>query len=1007
VITCATCGAENRGGARFCDSCGTALEAEPAREQRKTVTVLFCDVTGSTARAERLDPEATRAVMAEYFETARTAIERHGGTVEKFIGDAVMAVFGVPQVHEDDALRAVRAAIELRDGVGIDVRIGVNTGPVVTGTGDTLVTGDAVNVAARLEQAAAPGEALIGGDTYGLVRDAVDAELLPPLEAKGKSSPLTAYRLRAVTGEQAHARRFDAPLVGRTRESKVLADAWERVCSENSCALFTVLGAAGVGKSRLAREFVDRVDATVVRGRCLSYGEGITYWPVVELVKQLLDERGVPASPGIAALLGQGQASTDEIAYDVRKLLEAAATARPLVVLLDDVHWGEPAFLDLVEHVADWSRDAPILLLCLARPELLDRRPGWSGGKLNATTVLLEPLRPDEAHDLVVGLLGGVELEPGLRERILAAADGNPLFVEEILAMVRDQGVSDVRVPPTIQALLAARIDQLPQSERGALERGAVEGHVFHRGTVEALAPEDSGVATHLMGLVRKELVRPSPAVLPGDDAFRFRHLLIRDAAYEALPKATRADLHERFADWIGERGADLVELEEILGYHLEQAAQYRTELGRPDDALAARASAHLATAGTRALDRTDLHAAANLLERATELLAPDDPARVRLLPALVESIYGTGDLDRCAELLAQAVEQGQAIGDRATVARARIFSAYLRGHMGQAPVADALEELDEVMGVLSGSGDDELLARAYLARAWFLHWLGRAGDAIGDASRALEHAARAGQPALEDDAASAVSAAMRWGPTPWPELERFVEERLSAGSEGRGTRLGSDMLDHRLYAEAARGDFVSARAQFGQRRQDWIDRGATMFLHTLAMSVGTVELRARDYAAAERILSEAWRGLEEAGERGFRSTVGAMLAEALARLGRLDEAEAVADESERLASEDDATTMVGVRRARALVASARGLHEEAIATATDAIRIADGTDYLEERADSYVVLGEALIAAGDGERAAQALREAIALAERKGSTVLAATAGALLDALVGAEAGG
>ena len=423
------------------------------REQRKTVTVLFCDVIGSTARAEQLDPEATRATMARYFETARAAIERHGGTVEKFIGDAVMAVFGVPQVHEDDALRAVRAALELRDSVEIEVRIGVNTGQVVTGQGDTLVTGDPVNVAARLEQAAGIGEVLLGTDTYRLIRDAVDVELLPPLEAKGKSEPLTAYRLVAITGEEAYIRRFDAPLVGRERESRLLAGAWERVLSERACALFTILGPAGVGKSRVAQEFLAEIDATVVSARCLSYGEGITYWPAVEIVKQLLGTE--PAEdPAVAALLGHGQAATDEIAFGVRKLLEARAAERPLVVLLDDLHWGEPAFLDLVEQVADLSRDAPILLVCLARPELLDRRPGWSGGKLNATSVLLEPLAADETDELIDGLLDGHPLDIGLRRRIAVAAEGNPLFVEEMLAMVHERGADEVSVPPTIQALL-------------------------------------------------------------------------------------------------------------------------------------------------------------------------------------------------------------------------------------------------------------------------------------------------------------------------------------------------------------------------------------------------------------------------------------------------------------------------------------------------------------------------------------------------------------------------
>jgi class 3 adenylate cyclase len=369
VGVCAACGRENPPDARFCNECGAALVAVPApRQQRKTVSVLFCDVTGSTALGERLDPESFRQVMRRYFDAARAVIEQHGGTVEKFIGDAVMAVFGVPMVHEDDALRAVRAAAGLRGeitvlnrqletefGATVSVRTGVNTGQVVTGTGERLATGDAVNLAARLEQAAAPGEIVIGPQTWRLVRDVVEAEPLAPLQLKGKSQPVTAYRLLEVrTDLGPRTRGGGAPLVGRVSQLRMLADAFANVVAERSCGLFTILGMAGVGKSRLAAEFLRGAGATVVTGTCLPYGQGITYWPVVSMVRQLLDPQdGTPGAAGLMAgdarvaaavhvLVGEQAQVTSpaEIAWAVRKLLESSAEFAPVVVVFDDLHWG-------------------------------------------------------------------------------------------------------------------------------------------------------------------------------------------------------------------------------------------------------------------------------------------------------------------------------------------------------------------------------------------------------------------------------------------------------------------------------------------------------------------------------------------------------------------------------------------------------------------------------------------------------------------------------------------
>jgi class 3 adenylate cyclase len=491
VATCAKCGRGNQGNFAFCPHCGAELTGVTAAPvQRKTVTVLFCDVTDSTALGESTDPEALRALLERYFQRMKEIIESHGGTLEKFIGDAVMAVFGVPVIREDDALRAVRAAFDMRDALpqlGVQARIGVNTGEVVAGTEERLVTGDAVNVAARLEQAAEPGEVLIGEPTLVLVRDAGQVELLEPLALKGKSEPVAAYRLRSV--HEPAERRPTAPMVGREPELGQLRDVYEQAVHERSCRPFTVLGAAGVGKSRLVAEFVDGLGAVVVRGRCLSYGAGITYWPVVEVIKQL---DSLPSDPAAAAsirsLLGDGEygTSAEEIAWAFRKLLEERA---PLVCIFDDIQWGEETFLDLLEHVALLSTGTPILLLCMARPELVERRLQWP------VSLRLEPLLSQAVDELIP--------EPfpdDLRAKIIRAAGGNPLFVTEMVAIAQESD-AEVAVPATLNALLSARLDQLDTPERSVLERGAVEGEIFHRGAVQALAPQELQITPRLASL--------------------------------------------------------------------------------------------------------------------------------------------------------------------------------------------------------------------------------------------------------------------------------------------------------------------------------------------------------------------------------------------------------------------------------------------------------------------------------------------------------------------------
>ena len=679
MLICASCGRDNPPGAGFCNSCGAALATPAAsREVRKTVTVLFCDLTGSTALGEQTDPEALRALLARYFERMKAIVEAHGGTVEKFIGDAVMAVFGVPAAHEDDALRACRAAMEMRDALpelGIAGRIGVNTGEVVTGTEERLATGDAVNVAARFEQAAAPAEVLIGEPTLALVREAVVAEPVEPLTLKGKSHPVPAYRLVSVLDapERSHASRF----VGRERELRSLAEAWERVQTQARCELVTVVGDAGVGKSRLVSEALDRHSSSCRAGPlpALRGGDHV-----------LAGGRGGEAARGsarqirsaaaaIRSLLGESEVGTsgDEIAWAFRKLLEEQA---PLVVVFDDIQWGEETFLDLVESTALLSSGAPLLLLCMARPELVERRPGWPG------TLRLEPLPAEQADALI-----GDAVSDELRERIARAAGGNPLFISEMLAMAAEDG--DVDVPPTLKALLAARLDQLDEAERRVLERGSVEGEIFHRGGVQALAPEETQVTTRLAALVRRQLVRPDRAQIAGDDGYRFRHLLIRDAAYDALPKAVRADLHARFADWLDEHGHALVERDEIVGYHLEQAARYRAELGQPDPSLADRA-ARPARCRRQARGRPPGLPGRSRAAHPGGRARPTTPTRPR---ARARVRMGTRNLDAlaAAETAEAVTERAEAAGDQSGAMLARAMALYVRSAAGEPDATDEL----------------------------------------------------------------------------------------------------------------------------------------------------------------------------------------------------------------------------------------------------------------------------------------------------------------------------
>ena len=980
-MACPNCGRANPDDARFCNECGAALvAAEPARESRKVVTVLFCDVVGSTALGEATDPEALRARMRRYFDDLRVIVERHGGRVEKFIGDAVMAVFGVPVAHEDDALRAVRAAAEMRAVVskhGLEARIGVNTGEVVVGSEvESLVTGDAVNVAARLEQAAAPGEALIGARTLQLVRDAVRVDAGIPLALKGKSEPVEAFRLLEVLPDaEPLARHPEAPLVGRERERTRLRRDFEDIVAERSCRLFTLLGPAGIGKSRLVADFLEHVgdSADVLRGRCVHYGEGITYWPLVEILVRL----GIDPDVVIGS-------SPEETRLAFRKLLETRAGEQPQIVVLDDLQWAEPVFLDLVEHVADLSRDSPVLLLCIARTELLDLRPEWGGGKLNATSILLEPLGGEDCDVLIGNLLGNSPLDDRTRERIARASEGNPLFVEEMLAIVREHGgEGEIVVPPTIHALLQARLDALDGDERVVIERGSVEGQVFHRGSVAMLAPEAvrPELESHLAKLVRKELIRPDRPAFPDDDAFRFRHLLIRDAAYESLPKATRAELHERFADWLA--GHELVERDEILGYHLEQACRYRSELDREDPLLgdlSMRASRHLGVAGKGALGRGDFNAACSLLGRAADVLAVGGELRHAVAPDLAFALWQSGDGAKARSVLSEA--------RAATDPAVRAMIALLEGTfdaMGESRIAaeGRAATREDARAVLEACGHDQGLA-LYWWSVSVEHWLHcQAAKTTAACEQGIRHSRRAGTEAITKDLQHWISAAYIFGPTPVAEAIERLEADLV---EVQGDLLAEASVRGSLgVLLAMRGDVERGRELRRRSRETFREAGMATTAAAGASGESWIEYHAGDLEAAIRVARSGLEELERLGDRAFFATLASVLASHLYYQGRFDEAGEYCSRARESTPAADLVNFVYVDGLEALLLARDGQYEEAEERVHRALELAETTDFWAARGDSHLMLAEVRALAGKSDEAAALAAEGLAFYKAKG----------------------
>jgi DNA-binding SARP family transcriptional activator/tetratricopeptide (TPR) repeat protein len=987
---------------------------------RKPVTVLCAELRATSTSGVGLDPEALGGVLARALTILGSTLERHGGRLAAVASERILGVFGVPTLHEDDALRAAQTAIasqralqaeaallERDRGVRLAVRIGVATGEaLVSGPDPAGLAGDAVTRAVDLADAAAAGEVLVSEQSRELAAGALEVE---PGGPGGGGLRLLAVR----AGARPIPVRLDAPLIDRERELGRLGEAFAGALRERAPVLATVLGEAGIGKTRLIHELAGRVaaEATVLTGRCLSYGEGITFWPLRELVhhagasRATQDElvallEGEPDARRVAErlawALGQnGHAAADaaEIFWATRRLLETLARRRPLLMVFEDLHWAEPTFLDLVESVATQAGRAPLLLLCLARPELLERRPAWARLSSPRTVAIeLRPLAHDDATALLEALAGAGP-EPA-RERLLEAAAGNPLFLEQLAASLGEQRLADsgLPLPATIQALLAARLELLGPGERAVLWRAAVAGRDFSPGALAELLPEEARgpLARHLRALEAKGFLQARPSPLDADEGFHFRHILVQQAAYRAIPKSLRAELHERFAGWL-ERRADrrAGEYDEIVGYHLEQAVRYRVELAPANQQvrdLARRAAGYLEAAGARAHARGDAPAAVRLLQSASSLVQPDDPTRARLLTGLGAALMEAGQLDRAAGALEEAQRVASVTGDERLLAHARVQRLFLGLQVDVERATAAVGPLlPEVFGTFERGGDELGLCQAWRLRA-AVDWMQANSAAAEEAwQRAAEHARRAGDERQLTEILGWLASAALWGPTPAPEGIRRCERFLV---EVEGQRTGEAVILNHLAGLYAMQDRVAeAHELLARARSIFEDLGATM---TAAVShpASLVAMLTGDPAAAEEHLRRDYESLERMGEKGYLATTAAFLAQALAAQARHDEAEQFIGVSGEAGASEDISAQMVCQGLSARILAARGRLAEAEEFAREAVALAARTDFLNQHADALLELARILDRAGRVSEARAAVGEARSLYQRKGNLI-------------------
>jgi class 3 adenylate cyclase/tetratricopeptide (TPR) repeat protein len=964
MLVCPSCGTENPEGSRFCNSCGAVLgQVEQRRKERKFATALFADLVGSTALAEQEDPEVVQSVVGRTFDRLAEVIGRFEGLLEKFMGDAVLAVFGVPRSHEDDAERAVRAALEMQAVLSelnrgfsaegkpvLAMRIGIESGEVLVdveraaGARDRMLTGDAVNTAARLQTAADPGYVVVGPSVYAGTKDVIEYRELEPLALKGKAEPVPAWhalRIKARTRGERPQLGLESRLVGRDEELTVLKQTLRRVESEGRPALVTVVGPAGVGKSRLVSElerYVEGLPQTIYwrRGRCLAYGN-TSYSAFADAIKaqcEIFEDDDAEVAgkkadaavrelfgddsiaPQIRALVGAGEVGTtsrEELFDAWRRFIERMAARYPLALVLDDIHWADPGLLDLIEHVADWAQ-GPIIVVAAARAELFEMRPTWGGGKRNATSLSLDPLTESEGEEMLDSLLPG-EIAPELRRVIVERSEGNPLYVEEIVRKLIDDGVlrateasrwevarpvGDVELPRSVQGLIAARLDGLPEDEKTALQDASVVGRVFWLGPVAELTGRSIGEMRETLGRLRvKELIVPhEPSSFSDEYEFSFRHNLIRDGAYDSLPKTLRADKHEGVARWAQSRAGDRAgEIAELIATHELEALRYLDELGETGERRAeleraafgwTMAAGERTAALWQAAEATRWFREAERLADALELPAED---RVGLARAQVESSWGTDPVPETLRVTRRALDVYTAIGDEVGIGwvNARlVFPLLMESHDDEADLAGRT-----AIEILEPLGESVELADALHRHGWYLWRRGRI-EAEQRLRRAVEMAGRTNSPLVLAEATQTLAVWLT-------QLGRSTEALVTIEEAFRlAKEVGEFANLMRCYNNLASivadvgSDLPRAEAVLREGVELAQRAGARSNGAWLTGSLGDVRLQLGGAEEAESLQRAAVQVATEVGDEPLRGMRLSALAEVLLVRGKLDEAENV-----------------------------------------------------------------------------------------------------------------